>query len=138
MSIKFISINQLNSYINKSVFWLFMWESHIHNLFVFFWNNEKKYSLMGLLWLLIVGLWIWWWWNKSNYWTYTWTMFTKQSTSLLSYLPDSVDQVMHVKITPETEQFLVQTNEWIDPTEFPQRIENDWRSCSSPSTTMNW
>ncbi len=95
----------------------FSYENRIHSPFVFF-ETMKKYSLIGILWLLIIGFWIRWRWNKSNYWTYTWTMFTKQATSLLSYLPDNVDQVMHVKITPETEQFLVQTNEWIDPTEF--------------------
>lgn len=50
-------------------------------------------------------------------------MFTKQTTSLLSYLPQSVDQIMYVKITPETEQFLAQTNEGIDPVEFTNVIQ---------------
>lgn len=85
--------------------------------------HMKKYSLIGLLWLLIIGFWIRWWWNKSNYWSYTGNIFTKQPASLLSYLPESVDQVMYVKITPETEQFLVQTNEWIDPVEFLKVIQ---------------
>lgn len=42
---------------------------------------------------------------------------------MISILPASVDQLMHVRITPETKAFLLQSNKELDPTAFDQVID---------------
>ena len=76
----------------------------------------KKYSLIWIAWLCIIalGALVWIYANPST----NIPFFQSTPPSLLRYLPSSVDQVMMIDITPETKEFLRNSNQWFDEASF--------------------
>lgn len=82
----------------------------------------KKYSLIGLVWLCAIALGAIAWFLPITHGPIN--LFHKWSTSLLSYLPSSVDQMMMIDINPETIAFLRNSNQWFDETAFTTVLES--------------
>lgn len=82
----------------------------------------KKYSLIWLIGLLLIAIWAW----VRFYWNSTTGLpfFQNTSPSLLRYLPNTVDQVMKIDITPETIAFLRNSNQWVDEQSLTSVLES--------------
>lgn len=82
----------------------------------------KKYSLIGIIGLLIIGIGAGIWYIlQSPQWLW---LFQSTPSSLFSHLPTTVDQAMNIDITPETKSFLLQTNQWFDPQTFSSVLDS--------------
>lgn len=82
----------------------------------------KKYSLIWIVWLCVLAIWIVVW--IVMYPTAKISFFQKSTPSLLRYLPNNVDQVMMIEITPQTIEFLRQANQWFDQESFTQVLSS--------------